>query len=233
MTIQGKASNSARQSGLAEFVYGAVKERLLNGNLEPAQAVSVEALTEELDVSRQPVMGALKRLSVEGFVVIVPQVGCRVRQYSSQEVTDFFRLFAEGEALVAEFVAERASLQEINRLEVISDQIGRLRETTAEPDYTARQYRVLNRELHLEMRRISRSVPVAEVVETLGDRSDFFIAAARRPIFADRLTTAHDEHEEIIKAFRERDVATARNVMKTHILQIEQRLRGAFVEVIE
>jgi len=219
--------HTTRRAGLAEYVYGYIKNLLLDGRFDVSVAIPVDTLASELDVSRQPVMDALKRLSLEGFVVIQPQVGCHVREYHPEEVSDFFRLFAEGEALIAELLVERADRSDIAMLSAISSQIGELRGSNAPAEEISQQYRQLNRKLHFEMRRASRSVPVAEVVESLGDRSDFFIAASRKPLFADRLEAAHAEHEAIIAAVRNKDPESARAVMKQHILHIEERIRGA------
>jgi DNA-binding GntR family transcriptional regulator len=216
---------ATRRAGLAEFVYGHVKDLLLDGRFGPSESIPVDNLASELDVSRQPVMDALKRLSMEGLVVILPQIGCQVRQYQPGEVSDFFRLFAEGEALIAELLAERADRSDVALLSAISSQIGELRGTKAPAEEISRHYRHLNRKLHFEMRRAAQSVPVAEVVESLGDRSDFFIAASGKPLFADRLKAAHAEHETIIAAIRARKPERARDAMREHILNFGKRIR--------
>ncbi|KQZ46654.1 hypothetical protein ASD54_21830 [Rhizobium sp. Root149] len=217
---------TTRRAGLAEYVYSYIKDLLLDGRFDTLETLPVENFAKDLNVSRQPVMDSLKRLALEGFVLIVPQVGCQVRKYSPDEISDFFRLFAEGEALIAELLAERADRSDIAVISSISEQIGELRELKTNPEAIGLQYRHLNRRLHFEMRRASRSIPVAEVVESLGDRSDFFVATSRRPLFADRLKSAHAEHEAIIEAVRSKDPQRARDVMKQHILQIGERLRN-------
>lgn len=220
-------NKSPRRAGLAEHVYSHIKSLLLDGRFDPTLAIPVDNLAAELEVSRQPVMDALKRLSLEGFVLILPQIGSRVRTYEPEEVSDFFKLFAEGEALIAELLAERANRNDIVLLTAISAQIGELRSLKGSPFEIGLQYRQLNRKLHFEMRRAARSAPVAEVVESLGDRSDFFIAVSGKQLFAERLESAHAEHEGVLAAVRARDPAKARNVMKQHILHIEERIRGS------
>lgn len=221
---------SARRVGLSDLVYNDVKNRLLAGEFREPDSIPIDKLAAELSVSRHPVMEALKRLSVEGFITILPQIGCRVRRYEPSEISDFFRLFAEGEALIAELAAERADKTNIAAMSEISARIGRLRQARDSTAAIGLEYRSLNRQLHFEMRRAARSVPVAEIVESLGDRSDFFIAASRRPLFTDRLARAHDEHEAIIAAIERRDPARAREVMRIHILHIEERLRTTFAD---
>src|SRR3546814_9951868 len=119
-------------------------------------------------------MDALRRLSIEGFVEIVPQVGFRPRRPEINEIRDFFRRFAEGEAIVAELAAERAEPNVVLTLRLISAQIGALAGQPEEIGGRADLYRTLNRQLHAEMRRAAHSPALAEIVESLGDRSDFY-----------------------------------------------------------
>ncbi|MBL4837927.1 MAG: GntR family transcriptional regulator [Kordiimonadaceae bacterium] len=71
-------------------VYEYVKDNLLEDAYRNLERIPIEKIAKELGVSRQPVMDAIKRLSAEGFIEIIPQVGSRLRQYSSRDVLDFF-----------------------------------------------------------------------------------------------------------------------------------------------
>ena len=210
-----------------DMVYDHVKQSILDGRLDAQQWIPIERIASDLGVSRQPVMDSLKRLAIEGFVTITPQVGCRMRVYEPNQVDDFFRLFAEGEALVAELAALRADQEDVAELQIISARIGRLRGGAMAEEELGRAYRRLNRALHLRMRQTARSSAVAEIVESLGDRSDFFIAQAQRPIFAARLEVAHTEHEALLEAIATANAPAAGTIIRAHILGIGERLRAA------
>lgn len=212
--------------GLTDHVYEEVKEQLFESRFGRDGWLKVEDLAAELEVSRQPVMDSLKRLSFEGFVTIVPQVGCRVRAYTNEEIHDFYMLFAFGEGLVAELAAARATPDDIVTLREISHRIGALRDLKAAKHDLARMYRALNRQLHKEIRKIARSSSVTELVESMGDRSDFFIATSRRPMLGESLQNAHDEHLAIIDAIANHDVKTSSKTMKRHILETNARLQA-------
>ena len=72
-----------------------------------------------------------------------------------------------------------------------------------------------------------------KLVTGFGDRCDFFIASANRPIFFERLMTAHEEHELIIKAIESGDAKGGAAIMRGHILAIEKRLREPSLESVE
>ena len=208
-----------------DIVYDHIKQSILDGVLDAQPWIPIDRISTELGVSRQPVMDSLKRLAIEGFVTIVPQVGCRLRSYEADQVEDFFKMFAEGEALVGELAAARATEDDVADMRAISARIGRLRTGEMSDQQRGAAYRRLNRALHLRMRETARSPAVAEIVEGLGDRSDFFIALARRPIFAARLEQAHAEHEALLTRIAARDVEAAGTVIRAHILAIGARLR--------
>jgi len=216
-----------RRLGRAEFVYSRLKEQILDGYFARESWLPVDAIASDLDVSRQPVMEALKRLSMEGFVTIIPQVGCRVSCYEPEEIKDFYDLFSEAESLIAGLAAARSTEDEVIGLRVISEQIASLTKQQNVDGKVSRRYRVLNRRLHFEIREMAHSSTVAAVVEGLGDRSDFFVATVNAPIFASRLNTAHDEHEALIDAIAGHREHDAREIMKNHILAIGARLGDA------
>lgn len=209
---------------LADRAYHHIKAMLIEGRLEAHAWLPVDVIAAELGSSRQPVMDAMKRLSIEGFVEIVPQVGSRVLKPNPQDIDDFYRLFAAGEGLIAELCAARATPTDIVQLRLISDQIGALMAIPQADQVKSESYRMLNRRLHAEMRRISRSRQLAEVVESLGDRSDFYVALNSPNMFALNLDRAHVEHNSIIEAIARGDKAGASDAMIDHIFATERRV---------
>lgn len=169
-------------------------------------------------------MDAVRRLSQEGFVNVVPQVGSFPRRYGTQEMLDFFELFAESECVVAKLACERADVGEVARMKSVSAEIDRLASLKLDDRELGRQYRVLNRRFHFEMRSAAKSSAVSEIVETMGDRSDFLIAVAQTPIFMEKLKDAHEEHEAMIAAIESRDVISATSIMRRHVLAIPERI---------
>jgi DNA-binding GntR family transcriptional regulator len=213
-----------RKERLVDQAYEHVKQLLLDGLVREDERFSIDEIANTLTMSRQPVMDAMKRLAQEGFVEIVPQVGCRAKSSRVEEIDDFFRLFAAGEGLVAELAAMRAQGDDVLKLKLISAQIGALSSLNDDAKVRGTAYRRLNRQFHAEMRRIARSPVVASIVEGLGDRSDFYIAQSQQPVFGGHVAAAHAEHEAIIAAIEAADAATARATCAGHIVAAEGRL---------
>lgn len=217
---------TSSKRGLSDRVYEHVKQLLFEAKYLPGAWLPIDQIAADLSVSRQPVMDSMKRLAVDGFVSIVPQVGCQVRAYGQEEISDFYRLFAFGEALVTEMATQRATREDLIKLKVVSQQIGALGKQKLSHQELAHLYRSLNRVFHSEIRRMAHSPSVTEVVERMGDRSDFFVAASGRPMFGETLKEAHQEHEQVLKAMEKRDAAAAALAIHTHIQATHERLQA-------
>jgi DNA-binding GntR family transcriptional regulator len=212
--VRPVAVSSGRR--LAPVVYDLLKERLLEGEYQAGERLSAEALKAEFGVSKQPVMEALRRLSSEGLVEIIPQVGCRVPVYGSVDVIDFFAIFGGMEGAVAGVAARRCTSAQVDELAAVNDEIGRLI-ANSDPAARAHGYRVLNRRFHGIIHDMAHSAVVAGISRRW-DMSDLLINTSGVPQpLASAVPARHDDHELIIRALRERDQAAARRAMENHI----------------
>lgn len=209
---------------LAVQAYEAIRKILFRGCLQQGEALRMDQLCRGLGTSKQPISDALKRLAHEGYVTVVPKVGCRVRVYTTDEVHAYYRLYASADGLLAELAAQRSTDKDLQQLEAISAAIGELSLQPLPGRGEAKRYRKLNRDFHRLVRNIAGSWPVAEAAEAMHDRSDFFLVTMRHAIRTDRVQRAHAEHEEVLAALRRRDAQAARQAMERHVLAVGARL---------
>src|SRR4051812_39783999 len=132
---------------LNHAVYEVLKERLLDGRYAAGTRLPTDDLRVELGVSKQPVMEALRRLSADGMIDIVPQVGCIVTAYDSHEIEDFYLGFGGFEGSTAGTAALRRTAQQLSELAPIPPRIDGLR---TEPALAAPPHgsRFWNRRFH-------------------------------------------------------------------------------------
>jgi DNA-binding GntR family transcriptional regulator len=143
----GGGAAGAPATRLSHRTYELIKDRLLDGRYAGGERLPVDALRGEFGVSKQPVMDALRRLSADGLVEIIPQVGCQVARYTTAEVADFFMFFGELEASIAEVAAGRRTAAQLARMDTVSEQIAKVA-YDGDPAERAHRYRVLNRDFH-------------------------------------------------------------------------------------
>ncbi len=95
----------------AETVVGytidALRDAIREGRLAPGQRLVVADLTSMLGVSNGPVREAIRRLTGEGLVEIVPHRGAAVRVFDSADLREIFDIREVLEGLAARLAAER------------------------------------------------------------------------------------------------------------------------------
>ena len=77
---------------LREVVAEALRDAIKSGTLAPGQRLMEIQLAEELGVSRTPVREAIRKLELEGYVVMMPRRGTYVANLSIRDVNDVFEI---------------------------------------------------------------------------------------------------------------------------------------------
>ena len=196
-------------------IYDLLVERLVGANYAFGQRLSVKELSADTGASRQPIMAALNRLSSEGFVKIIPQVGCEVIRPARQEIADFYLMFERLEGLLAELAAARRTEEQLRALKGLQARIVAI-------DFGdsghAREYGELNRAFHQLIHDMAQSPFVDERQNSNFNMSDFFInqAGGFDPFMADAVR----EHDDIIDAIASRSPARARALIEAHIAAV-------------
>lgn len=210
---------------LGKVVLDQLKDRLLTGQYAAGSRISIEAVKSEFGVSKQPVMDALRRLEASGLVEIVPQSGCRVAQYSVQEIQDFFSLFARFEGEIAAAAAQRRTDEQLRDFDKEWQHIEDL-QRSEDPLVRATGYMQHNRQLHAVIHRMSHSRVLADLSERMWDLSDFFIntVGGQQPL-SDSLTERNSDHDMIRHAIRSGSPDVARSAMETHIIRTVDMFR--------
>lgn len=193
-------------------IYDFLVDRLVGTRYAFGQPILVKELAAETGVSRQPIMTALNRLAADGFVRIVPQVGCQVVSPTPSEIGDFFLMFQNMEGLLAQLAAARRTDEQLAELKRLQRRIVQLEEGG---ERLGREYATLNRSFHQLVHVMARSPLLDERQRANFNMSDFFI---NHSIGFDRLQPGSaQEHDAIIDAIDRRSPERARAVMEVHI----------------
>ncbi|MBI4693516.1 MAG: GntR family transcriptional regulator [Gammaproteobacteria bacterium] len=222
-----KVSGAAR----AVDAYATLRLRLLEGDYAAGRKLSVVELAREFECSRVPVMEALKRLEAEGFVRIVPQVGCNVVVPVAADVRDFFAVFGAVEGLVARFAAERRSAAELEAFEDCCAEIDAALRAAGGPEDRDPLYRRLNLRFHTEIHRLAHSPATSDVAASLWDRSDFYIKLAFGSLFFSR--RVRRSHLAIRAAIGSGDAAAAESALRAHLHAVGDDVAARFEKVEE
>ncbi|MEL6297484.1 MAG: GntR family transcriptional regulator [Pseudomonadota bacterium] len=195
---------------LAEFAADELRKLILLEKFAPGAAIPERETAEALGVSRTPLREALRRLSIEGLVVIKPLKAPTVANPSLAELQSLLQVQGALEGLAGELACAEASdaeLREICRLEAqVSD-----RAISDEP----LAFFEADMALHAAIVQAANNPPLAATHATYNARlwRARFISSCRLP---NRERTLK-EHTQIVSALMARDPRKAASALKQHL----------------
>ena len=89
---------------LSDMAYAKIKEMILEGELQQGQLISINRLTELLEISRTPLTSAFQRLENEKFIRIIPKQGVIVNTVTLETAREIYEL----RAAIESYNAKRA-----------------------------------------------------------------------------------------------------------------------------
>ena len=201
-----RAEGRLQRKTAVDLVAEELRSRILLGDLGPGSALRQEALAEELGVSRIPLREAIRLLSTEGLVDLVPHRGAFVSMISLAEVREFFEIRLRIEPWLLHEAVGRLTESNLRRAEGI---------VATMDNAKAADWGLLNWQLH-ESLYTSSDRPIAlNIVRALHEKSERYF---RFQVFnAPIRQQAHDEHMQIIELCRQRKPDVAKAALEHHI----------------
>lgn len=195
---------------LRDVVFNTLRQAILKGELEPGERLMEIQLAERLGVSRTPIREAIRKLELEGLVLMIPRKGAEVARISEKSLRDVLEVRRSLEELAIELACLRMKEEEVAALEEAQ---------------TAFQKAILN----------GSAMKIAETDEayhdviyggTGNDRLVQILNNLREQMYRYRLEYIKDEdkrqillleHDKILKAVKLRHVEEAKEAMREHI----------------
>ncbi len=104
---------------LRELVFEQIRTSILNGKLKPGERLMEIDLAEKLGVSRTPIREAIRKLELEGLVVMEVRKGAYVADVSVKEILDILEVRSVLEGLAASLAAKRITKEELQELQIV------------------------------------------------------------------------------------------------------------------
>lgn len=209
-----------KNKNMDDMVYKALRHEILTKKLYPNTQLVETAIAEKLGTSRTPVRDAIKKLSYEGLVKIIPRRGAFIVCPTKEEFSQLFfcRLLLETKA--TELAAANITDGEIKLLEEhIKEEMICLRNKDIE------SYMVNNKNLHMVIVRASRNEYIIKYTEELISKSDIYL------IFYDNFLlkkeediNSFQEHRNLVESLKNRDPQKSAQAMEVHIKSIFENL---------
>lgn len=101
---------------LRDVVFNTLREAILRGDLEPGERLMEIALANRLGVSRTPIREAIRKLELEGLVVMIPRRGAQVASITKKDLQDVLEVRSSLEVLATELACERITPEQLDSL---------------------------------------------------------------------------------------------------------------------
>jgi DNA-binding GntR family transcriptional regulator len=199
---------------LREIVFESLREAIISGVLKPGERLMEIQLAEEMGVSRTPIREAIRKLELEGFVVMIPRKGAYVAGISLKDIADVFEIRAALEALAASLAAERITEEELEQMERL---LVRKAELTEANDLDS--IVEVDTDFHAILFKASRNEKLGQILNNLREQIQRFRAVSLA--MPGRMKEALEEHRKIVEALSERNVALVASLAAEHIENAE------------
>ena len=202
---------------LRDVVSEALRQAIREGVLKPGERLMEIQLADELGVSRTPIREAVRKLELEGFVVMMPRRGTYVADISLKDVVQVFEIRSALEELAAGLAAERITPDELEELERIVVEIS---------EYIARDEfdKIVDAGIrfHGVLYRASRNSRLVDILHNLREQMLRFRSISMH--YPGRLAATWEEHRQLVEYIANHNSVQARKIAKKHMENSEKTL---------
>lgn len=101
---------------LRDVVFKTLRQGILTGELKPGERLMEIHLANKLGVSRTPIREAMRKLELEGLVIMIPRRGAQVAQITEKSMKDVLEVRKVLDRLSVELACERITEEEKQQL---------------------------------------------------------------------------------------------------------------------
>ena len=208
---------------LRDVVFNTLRQAILKGELAPGERLMEIQLADRLGVSRTPIREAIRKLELEGLVLMIPRKGAEVAKISEKSLKDVLEVRRAMEELAIELACQRMSGDDIRNLSDANARFGAAVEG-GEPMEMAEA----DEHFHDIIYEGTENVRLIQLLNNLREQMYRYRLEYVKDI--DKRQILLSEHERILKAVKERKVAEAKELMREHIdnqeITVSRNIKG-------
>ena len=194
---------------LRDVVFNTLRQAILKGELKPGERLMEIALAERLGVSRTPIREAMRKLELEGLVVMIPRRGAQVANITEKDLNDVLEVRIALENVAIEKACARMSEEEMSRLWLAKE----FEHTITEGNLV--KFAEADVAFHEIIYQASDNKRLIQVLNNMREqiyryRVEYLKEGETRDLLV-------KEHEELTRAIKERDVERAKQLSFQHI----------------
>ena len=200
---------------LRDVVFNTLRQAILRGEMEPGERLMEIQLADKLGVSRTPIREAIRKLELEGLVIMIPRKGAEVAHITEKDMRDVLEVRAALEELEATLACRNVTPERIEELKMANK---RFEAAIISKDVVAI---------------VDADVNFHDIIYAMTDNQRLIqiINNLREQMYRYRLEYVKDarahsilisEHNDIIDTLSKKDEENTKNVIRQHITNQEK-----------
>ena len=101
---------------LRDVVFNTLRQAILRGEMEPGERLMEIQLSQKLGVSRTPIREAIRKLELEGLVIMIPRKGAEVAHITEKDMRDVIEVRSTLEELAVTLACKNVTPDKIEAL---------------------------------------------------------------------------------------------------------------------
>ncbi|MGE0282824.1 MAG: GntR family transcriptional regulator [Rhizobiaceae bacterium] len=213
----GSVDMADNSDDVSERIRSTLAAAIGEGALKPGTKILEDAMADHFGVSRTVVRGALGVLESDHLLERKRNRGTFVAEPSVEQARSLFEARRKLERSILELVMERATDQQLDALQKLTDEEEHIHHHSDEKSKT-----VLSGRFHIELAHTAGNPVLTEVLAKIVARLSLVMSLYEEDRKDD---CGADHHRMIVAALKEKDLAKAQSLMDHHLADIERRVR--------
>lgn len=200
---------------LRDVVFNTLRQAILRGEMEPGERLMEIQLAQKIGVSRTPIREAIRKLELEGLVIMIPRKGAEVAHITEKDMRDVLEVRCTLEELAMSLACKNVTPEHIEELKIANKIF---------------EAAVVSKDV---VRIVDADVQFHDVIYSMTNNARLIqiINKLREQMYRYRLEYVKDarthsilisEHNDIIDNLSKKEVEKSKAVMRQHIQNQER-----------
>lgn len=195
---------------LRDVVFNTLRQAILRGELKPGERLMEIQLANKLGVSRTPIREAIRKLELEGLVLMVPRKGAEVAEITEKSLRDVLEVRKALEELSVQLACDRITEDMVEELEEAAK---KFRSALLSQDVTEKAQADVS--FHDVIYKAAGNGRLTQILSNLGEQMyRYRVEYLKDPAVYSQLI---QEHQKIICHIKNRQKSEAVKVICEHI----------------
>ena len=208
---------------LRDVVFNTLRRAIITGEFAPGERLMEISLANRLGVSRTPVREAIRKLELEGLVIMIPRKGAQVAKITEKSLRDVIEIRCVLEEFAASLACERITEEGKEKLKEAHRQFVEAAQTNDIIDIVEK-----DEQFHDAIFQATCDDRLITIINNL--REQFYRYRMEYVKDIEQHSVLVTEHEQLLHAIFNQDSETAKQIMRTHLKNQQEGVIQAIQE---